>query len=322
VAKAVALTALGVLGWWHRRATIPVLASSSRPFVRLASAEIVMMAATMALATGLSRTPPPEVAPSTINAVALRLGFPLPGAAGVVPYLTDWWLDPLFLVLVLLGAVLYGVGAARVGNWPVRRSLAWASGLSVLLFATGSGIARYSMVLFSAHALQHVLVGVLAPVLLLYGRPARLVSDGSPLASVLSSRSVRFLTRAVVSSMLFLLSLYAYYVSPLFGASLTNHALHSLAMLCFLVIGLAFFSGDRVPAVLPPLLVVAGIALALDGSVLGGGWYEGLGRHWGAAPLHDQRAGIALLPAVAAPAALFHLIRRRARSSPSPAPSR
>ncbi|GAA2159354.1 cytochrome c oxidase assembly protein [Actinomadura napierensis] len=322
VAKAVALTVLGTMGWWHRRSTIPSLASTPRPFTRLASAEILVMAATMALATGLARTPPPEVSPGTIDAVALRLGFPLPGPAGFVAYMTRWWLDPLFLVLVLLGAVLYGIGVARTGRWPLRRGLAWAAGLSVLLFAMGSGVARYSMVLFSAHALQHVLVGVVAPLLLLYGRPLGLVPAGSLLATVADSRGVRFLRHPVVSSALFLLSLYAYYASPLFGASLANHALHSLAMACFLAIGLAFFGSARVPAVLPVLLVVAGIVLLLDGSVLGDGWYQGLGRHWGAAPLHDQRAGAAILTAVAVPAALFQLIRRRARSSPSSAPSR
>ncbi|KAB2377446.1 cytochrome c oxidase assembly protein [Actinomadura montaniterrae] len=327
VAKAAALVALGAMGWWHRRATIPALASAPRPFVRLGSAEIVTMAATMALATGLSRTPPPEVSPGTIDAVALRLGFPLPGPAGVAAYLTHWWIDPLFLVLVLLGAVLYGVGVARAGSWPVGRSVAWAAGLSVLLFAMGSGIARYSMVLFSAHALQHVLVGVVAPILLLYGRPLQLVPAGSLPAAAVDSRGVRFLREPAVSSALFLLSLYAYYVSPLFGASLANHALHSLAMACFLTIGLAFFSSVRVPVVLPLLLVAAGIVLMLDGTVLGGGWYEGLGRRWGAAPLHDQHAGAALLWTAAAPAALFHLVRRvrltrRGRSSPSPVPSR
>lgn len=338
-AKAAALVALGAMGWWHRRATIPVLASAPRPFVRLGSAEIVAMAATMALATGLSRTPPPEVSPGTIDAVALRLGFPLPGPAGVGAYLTHWWIDPLFLVLALVGAVLYGVGVMRAGSWPVRRSVAWAAGLSVLLFAMGSGIARYSMVLFSTHALQHVLVGVVAPILLLYGRPSRLVPAGSMLAAVLDSRAVRFLREPIVSSALLLLSLYAYYASPLFGASLANHALHSLAMACFLTIGLAFFSGARVPLVLPLLLVAAGIVLMLDGTVLGGGWYEGLGRRWGAPPLDDQHAGAAILWAAAAPAALFHLVRRlrpatrlrpaarvrltrRGRSSPPPVPSR
>ncbi|WP_232383520.1 cytochrome c oxidase assembly protein [Actinomadura violacea] len=331
-AKAVALAALGAMGWWHRRNTIPSLASATRPFVRLGSAEIVVMAATMALATGLSRTPPPEVAPGTIDAVALRLGFPLPGPADFAAYMTHWWMDPLFLVLVLTGAVLYGVGVARAGHWPVRRSVAWAAGLSVLLFAMGSGIARYSMVLFSAHALQHVLVGVVAPILLLYGRPLRLAPADSLFDAIACSRGVRFLREPVVSSALFLASLYAYYVSPLFGASLANHALHSLAMACFLGIGLAFFGSVRVPLVLPPLLAAAGIVLMLDGTVLGGGWYEGLGRHWGATPLHDQHAGAAILWAAATPAALFHLVRlrltrqleltRRGRSSPPPVPSR
>ncbi len=66
VAKGVALAALGACGWWHRRTTIPALryGTGKRAFLRLGTVEILVMTATMALAVGLSRTPPPENAPT------------------------------------------------------------------------------------------------------------------------------------------------------------------------------------------------------------------------------------------------------------------
>ncbi|RKS71755.1 putative copper resistance protein D [Actinomadura pelletieri DSM 43383] len=309
-AKLVALAVLGALGRWHRRVTIPALGdgAGTRAFVRLGAVEILIMAATVALAAGLARTPPPENPPGTLDVVALRLGFRLPGPAGPGRYLVDWWIDPLFLVLIVTGAVLYGVGVARVRDRPWRRVVSWAAGLLVLLLATCGGISRYSMVLFSAHAVQHVLVGVVAPPLLLYGAPLRLalraVRGEGPqlLAGVAGSRAIRALTHPVAASALLLSSLYAFPVSPLFGASLANHALHSLALVCFVVIGLAYFhgtSGTLLPAFVLPLHVAAGLALTRDGTVHGG-WYEDLGRRWGASPLADQRLGALLLWTVAA----------------------
>jgi putative copper export protein len=59
--KAAALTALGCFGWRHRRRTVPELAGhrSRRAFLRLAAAEVVIMAATVALGVALSQTPTP-----------------------------------------------------------------------------------------------------------------------------------------------------------------------------------------------------------------------------------------------------------------------
>jgi putative copper resistance protein D len=329
VAKGAALVLLGAIGWWHRRATLPALRDGTgpRPFLRLGAVEVLVMAATMALAAGLSRTPPPENAPDTLDVVALRLGFPLPGPAGVGPYLLDWWIDPLFAVMIATAAVLYGAGVARVRDWPPRRTAAWAAGLLVLLVATASGISRYSMVLFSAHAIQHVLVGLIAPPLLLYGAPARLGlramrGEGRALlAAAADSRGLRALSRPVVACPLLLLSLYAWYVSPLFPPSLSNHALHSLTMVAFLAAGLAYFhgsTGTSAPAAVLPLHVIAGVALMLDGTVHGN-WYEDLGRTWGAAPLDDQHLGALLLWTAAAAvtaAQAAHTLARR-RSGPS-----
>ncbi len=227
-------------------------------------------------------------------------------------------------MLIVAAAVLYGVGVVRVRDWPWQRTAAWTGGLLVLLLATASGISRYSMVLFSAHAIQHILVGLVAPLLLLYGAPVKLglkVMRGESralLAAAADSRGLRALGHPVVSSALLLLSLYAWYVSPLFPPSLSNHALHSLSMVVFLAIGLAYFrgtAGSLVPLAVLPLHVLAGVALMLDGTVLGGNWYELLGRRWGSSPLDDQHFGALLLWTAAMAITAAHAVYCRSRRS-------
>lgn len=63
LAKTLGLTAAGVLGWWHRRRTLPEL-RAGRPgaFRRLAVVEVAVLLATVALAVALAASPPPPAA--------------------------------------------------------------------------------------------------------------------------------------------------------------------------------------------------------------------------------------------------------------------
>ncbi|MEU4290112.1 CopD family protein [Kribbella sp. NPDC026596] len=57
-AKAVAFAILVLVGWWHRRTTLPDLATGDpATFRRLAVVELLIMAGTVGLAVALSRTP-------------------------------------------------------------------------------------------------------------------------------------------------------------------------------------------------------------------------------------------------------------------------
>ncbi|MQA96264.1 MAG: hypothetical protein GEV11_17055, partial [Streptosporangiales bacterium] len=61
--KVAALVVLAGFGWEHRRRTVPRLAgggaSARRAFVRLAAAELLLMAGTYGVAVALSRAPLP-----------------------------------------------------------------------------------------------------------------------------------------------------------------------------------------------------------------------------------------------------------------------
>ena len=60
--KILALGALAGIGWWHRRRTLAALAEGrTGAFRRVAAVELLVFAATVGLAVGLSRTPPPAL---------------------------------------------------------------------------------------------------------------------------------------------------------------------------------------------------------------------------------------------------------------------
>src|ERR1700709_2749740 len=81
----------------------------------------------------------------------------------------DWSLDPLFVVTVLVGA-LYVTGVRRLAHrgrqGPARRSVCFGIGLFLVVFVTQSGLAAYDRVLFSLHVVQHLTLGMVAPVFL------------------------------------------------------------------------------------------------------------------------------------------------------------
>ncbi|MBJ7452278.1 MAG: CopD family protein [Blastococcus sp.] len=75
--KVVAFAALVAVGWWHRRRTLPALASGQAgAFRRIAAVEILVFAVTFGLAVGLSRTPVPD--PTTAEIEMSQPALPAP----------------------------------------------------------------------------------------------------------------------------------------------------------------------------------------------------------------------------------------------------
>jgi putative copper resistance protein D len=88
-AKTGALVLLGVMGWWHRRVTLPRLqAGEASAFRRLAAVEVGLMVATVAVAVALAASPPPPAGAAPGSAAggasvggAPEAGTPAPSAA-------------------------------------------------------------------------------------------------------------------------------------------------------------------------------------------------------------------------------------------------
>jgi putative membrane protein len=162
---------------------------------------------------------------------------------------TSWALDPLALVAIILTGVAYVRAVtchdALRAAWSRSRTVAFLSGLGVLLVATQSGFATYEVV-FTLHVLQHVMIGMIAPLLLIVGAPITLaLRITSPdhrrfLHRVLRHPITRAATNPLVGWSLFTGSIALVYLTPVYEASVDSPAVHVWLHGHFLVAGLLF----------------------------------------------------------------------------------
>ncbi|MFE3291270.1 cytochrome c oxidase assembly protein [Rhodococcus sp. NPDC059234] len=329
VAKTVALVVLGVIGFAQRRRALPALAAdptSRAALIRFAGVEALVFAATIGIAVGLGRTPPPpeDLQPTPAE---VQLGYNLDGPPTVARLLFDWRFDLVFGTAAIIAAVVYVIGVRRLrkrgDSWPVGRTVAWLLGCLVLLFATSSGVGRYSTAMFSVHMGGHMALSMLAPVLLVLGGPMTLAlraltpagPNGVPgprewLLAALHSPVSRFLTHPLVASVLFVGGFYALYLGGIFDATLDSHGAHLLMNLHFILSGYLFYwvviGIDPAPRNLTPITKLAmvfgslpfhaffGVALMMTSEAIGGWFYRALALGWNDDLLGDQRLGAGL----------------------------
>ncbi|MFD5702334.1 cytochrome c oxidase assembly protein [Streptomyces lasiicapitis] len=165
--------------------------------------------------------------------------------------------DPFFLIGCLVALALYGWGVARLvrrgDKWPVGRTISFAVGVLTILLVMCTKLNDYGMVLFSVHMVQHMIISMLSPILLLLGAPITLALRALPVAgrgrkgprelllALLHSRYVRIITHPAFTIPLFIASLYALYFTPLFDTLMGSKAGHIGMMVHFLAVGLVFF---------------------------------------------------------------------------------
>ncbi|MGK4579387.1 cytochrome c oxidase assembly protein [Kitasatospora sp. HPMI-4] len=169
-----------------------------------------------------------------------------------------WSPDWPFLIGGLLALALYGTGVVRLArrgdHWPIGRTVAWAAGIGSILLVTNTKLNDYGMALFSAHMIQHMVLSMLSPILLLLGgpitlalrslRPARKGSGRGPrelLVALLHSRYIRVVSHAAFTIPMFIASLYALYFTPLFDYLMQYRLGHIAMMVHFLAVGMFFF---------------------------------------------------------------------------------
>jgi putative copper resistance protein D len=96
-----------------------------------------------------------------------------------------WQWAPVVTVIVALMAALYLWGVVRVARrhpnrpWPRWRTGIFLGGLLVIVLATESGVGTYDDTLFWDHMIQHLLLIMVAPALLVSGRPVTLLMHAS-----------------------------------------------------------------------------------------------------------------------------------------------
>jgi cytochrome c oxidase assembly factor CtaG len=180
-------------------------------------------------------------------------------AAGVPPPLTPraalvtWQFAPLVSVPLIVLAGLYLLCAARVRRrhparpWPAGRVLAFFAGLTVIAVATQGSIGAYDDVLFSDHMVQHVLLIMVAPPLLVLGRPVTLLMHAArnPLHSrvkqAVRSRVITALTWPPGATAAYCLVVGGTHTPPFMDLVLANGTVHDAEHALYLVTGYLFF---------------------------------------------------------------------------------
>jgi putative membrane protein len=159
--------------------------------------------------------------------------------------------DSGFVPAVIIGALavvalFYVVPAVRNRArrpWPLYRSVLWIAGLSALLIATVGPVANASETSFSAHMIGHLLVGMLAPLLLVLAAPITLalrslnVVPARRLSALLRMPVVRFFVHPIPATVLNVGGLWLLYTTGLFAA------MHNNAVLMFAVHAHVFIAG-------------------------------------------------------------------------------
>jgi putative membrane protein len=233
-----------------------------------------------------------------------------------LPHLEPW---SVLAVLSVVGLVVYLAAVVRLRRsgvgWPWWRTLAWIGGTASLFAVTGTWLNGYSMVLFSVHMTQHMVLSLITPLLLLLAAPVTLAlrtlprgrgAAGAPrslLLNALHSRFARFITHPLFTVPLFIASLYGVYFTPLFDALMRNPAGHQLMLAHFVVTGLLFFgpivAQDPWPRTLShparllelflpvPFHAFFGVAIMMAGSLVVDTFAESPAG-WGVDPLRDQ----------------------------------
>ncbi|MCF3962682.1 cytochrome c oxidase assembly protein [Streptomyces fuscigenes] len=165
--------------------------------------------------------------------------------------------DPFFLVCCSLGIVLYGWGVLRLRRrgdaWSPGRSIAYVLGVLMVAVTMCTGLNDYGMVMFSVHMVQHMIISMVAPILLLLGAPVTLALRTLPvlgrgrkgprelLLMLLHSRFVRVISHPAFTIPVFIASLYGLYFTPIFDFLMRSEGGHILMMVHFLAVGLLFF---------------------------------------------------------------------------------
>ncbi len=233
---------------------------------------------------------------------------------------TSWQFAPVVTAFAVLAAGLYLWGVARVRvrhparPWPLWRTLVFLLGLLVIVVATMSGVGRYDDTLFWDHMVQHLLLLMVAPPLLVSGQPMTLLLHASrnPVHTwakrALRSRPVHWVTWPLLGTALYAATVVGTHLTSFLSYVESNEAVHQAEHVLFLVVGYLYFLpligkepiGWRVAY--PLRLFLLFLAMPVDaftgvvlGSMTSDPFHAMKPRPWGPSPVQDLHDGGAVM---------------------------
>jgi len=131
-------------------------------------------------------------------------------------------------------------------RWSHWRTASFSSGIIVLLFALLPQTVEFAHHDLRGHMLQHLLLGMVAPLGLVFGAPVLLALRTGPrrfsrgLVRWLRSPFIAFISHPVTALVLNIGGMYLLYLTPLYAAMQESALLHALVHWHFLVAGCLF----------------------------------------------------------------------------------
>ncbi|MEW2805866.1 cytochrome c oxidase assembly protein [Streptomyces massasporeus] len=207
---------------------------------------------------------------------------------------TPDWLPPALVLLAVSGAYLLLVRRARHRNpvlgWSRWRTGWFLGGILLLGVALLPPVAPFAHQDFRGHMVQHLLIGMYAPLALVLAAPVTLLlrtlpaSGGRRLTAVLHSPPARVISHPAVGLALSVGSLVVLYFTPLYNAITADPAAHWLLHAHFLLSGCLFAHAIAGPDPAPARpgvrarLVYLGVAIAAHAVIsqlmYGGFWVD------------------------------------------------
>jgi cytochrome c oxidase assembly factor CtaG len=199
-------------------------------------------------------------------------------------------------------------GPVRGASWP--HALVFGLGLFALFIALVSPLdALGEDYLFSAHMVQHILLGDLAPLLILLGL-SRVIMRPATRRLTAAERALGRLANPLTGIFLWLGLIYLWHVPALYDAALASAPLHALEHVSFFVAGFALWWPLIQPVPMRrrmtgmwPFAYIAGAKIGLAGLGLFLVWsssvayvyYLTVPRIWGLSAIEDQNVGGAIM---------------------------
>jgi putative membrane protein len=167
----------------------------------------------------------------------------------LVALLTHWQFHVVATLLTVVALAGYLIGlrraAAHGNHWPWRRTASWGAGWLLFAVTTQSGIDTYGQVLFWIHMVEHLLLIMVVPLLLVFGSPLRLLvaAAAAPgrVESRLSRGPVAALTHPVVGLLLYTATIVATHLTGFMDQMMTHPWLAVAEQLVYVLVGTIFF---------------------------------------------------------------------------------
>lgn len=229
-----------------------------------------------------------------------------------------WNWDPVVWIPLLVSHWLYGRGLARVQararGLPPWRVWSFIGGEIVLVVALMSPLDPLGETLLSAHMVQHMLLTVVAPPLLLLGRPHIVWLWGMPrrwrrLAGAPALRPVRrwfgAWSRPITAALVHGAVMWLWHAPFLFEAALDHGWVHKLEHVSFFATAVVFWRAMLNPREHAVVRAAVLLLTFMHSGMLGGllsfapvqiyTWYGGYAHLWGMSALTDQQiAGLVM----------------------------